>query len=174
MPPQAWGQFPPEASVHGINKRSYYESKFGKERSEMMYQRLSSVFENLGIKYSLGGNTGPTLDSHRLITWSARFGAEKQNALVEALFKSYFVEEKAPCERDVLVAAAEEAGLEGAEALLSDPQGCLQEVEQELQHARGISGVPYFIVSNGSRTLTFSGAQPPDTFVEALEELSGA
>jgi predicted DsbA family dithiol-disulfide isomerase len=53
------------------------------------------------------GNTGPTLDSHRLITFAARHN--KQDELVEELFRNYFLEAKTICDKEVLLAAAEKA-----------------------------------------------------------------
>ena len=51
------------------------------------------VFSDLGIKYSIGGLTGSTLDSHRLIHWAGEVGgAEAQNAVVEELFNNYFAQ----------------------------------------------------------------------------------
>lgn len=43
----------------------------------------------------MDGKTGNTLTSHRLIAHAAKQGPEKQNALVEELFKAYFVEVRA-------------------------------------------------------------------------------
>lgn len=40
----------------------------------------------------MDGLTGNTLNSHRLIALAGNEGPEKQNALVEALFKAYFTE----------------------------------------------------------------------------------
>jgi predicted DsbA family dithiol-disulfide isomerase len=34
-----------------------------------------------------------------------------------------------------------------------------------------VSGVPHFIVGDGKRRISLSGAQPPEAFLDAFEEL---
>lgn len=59
----------------------------------MALPAAQEVFAQEGVRYSIGGLTGNTYDSHRLIAWAEdNFGPAKQNALVEELFKSYFTE----------------------------------------------------------------------------------
>jgi len=44
-----------------------------------------------GLSYSMGGLTGNTRNSHRLLAWVAQqHGLDKQNLLAEALFNGYF------------------------------------------------------------------------------------
>ena len=45
--------------------------------------------------YNMDGLTGNTLNSHRLIHYAGKQGSDKQNALVEELFKAYFTEVQA-------------------------------------------------------------------------------
>jgi hypothetical protein len=56
--------------------------------------------------FSMGGNTGPSLDGHRLATYAEKEGPEKQTAFMEQIFRAYFCEEKTPCDREVLLEAA--------------------------------------------------------------------
>lgn len=44
------------------------------------------------MRYSIGGLTGNTLDSHRLILWAEGHGPDAQNRLVEELLKNYHTE----------------------------------------------------------------------------------
>ena len=56
--------------------------------------------------------------------------------------------------------------------VLATPTAELGEVDEQLQRfARGVSGVPYFILSDGKRRIRMSGAQPPEQFLDALEQL---
>ena len=55
---------------------------------------MTAKFKSIGIDYSMGGMTGSTMDSHRLIQYSEKFGVDKQNELVEELFNNYFCQEK--------------------------------------------------------------------------------
>ena len=50
------------------------------------------TFAQEGMQYNMDGLTGNTLDSHRLIAHAGDQGPEKQDALVEGLFKAYFTE----------------------------------------------------------------------------------
>jgi predicted DsbA family dithiol-disulfide isomerase len=154
-----------------VSKLEYYKAKFGEERVEPMLRRMGAVFGQLGFRYSMGGLTGNTLDSHRLLVLAARQGLDRQNALAEELFLNYFTQEKYIGDRQVLLAAAEKAGVTGAQEWLDDPKAGLQEVQEELRtYGRGVSGVPHFRIGK----LAVSGAQPPEVLVEALEEAAAA
>merc|ERR1719188_62643 len=129
----------------GVNKLQMYKQKFGEERVAQMLPRMLEVGKQDGIKFSYGGNTGNTFDSHRLIALAGHQG--KQDAMVEELFRNYFEEEKCISDRAVLLAAAKKVGLENAEAAL---QGEAREVDAEVKaelskFQGGISGVPFFI-----------------------------
>jgi predicted DsbA family dithiol-disulfide isomerase len=73
-------------------------------------------------------------------------------------------------DRPTLLDVVAEAGLDrhGAEALLSSADG-LEAIKEGDALARrlGVAGVPFFIVNS---TLTLSGDQPPDAFLEALRQ----
>ena len=48
----------------------------------------------------------------------------------------------------------------------------LGELDEQMQRfARGVSGVPFFIVSDGKKRFKLSGAQPPEAFLEVFEDL---
>ncbi|CAI7774008.1 unnamed protein product [Closterium sp. NIES-53] len=181
-------QLNPKASKEGVSKLDLYRSLFG-DRMPAISARMTSVFEELGLKYSLGGLTGNTLDSHRLIALAGMRDREKggelagsslQHRVVEELFLDYFTREKFIGDRQVLVAAAKRAGLQGAAEWLDSPQSGLQEVrgdlkdawvEAELQRYRPrVSGVPHFIIGGQE----FSGAQPPAVLLEALKSAASA
>jgi hypothetical protein len=83
------------AGAQGVNKMELYYSKFGEDRVNQMMPRMTQVFSNVGLKYSMGGLTGNTFDSHRLATWAlAKGGPAAQDKLMEEMFINYFTEEK--------------------------------------------------------------------------------
>ena len=95
MRPEVWnkgvasGEFPEDAQTKGIVKLNYYISKFGANRLPPMLERLEGAMTASGIDgFSMGGNTGPTLDGHRLATYAEKEGLEKQNAFMEEIFKA--------------------------------------------------------------------------------------
>jgi hypothetical protein len=69
-----------------------YNSKFGAAKVAQMVPYMTSLFAAEGVRYSMGGLTGNTFDSHRLIEWAGQKGPEVQHALVAELFNGYFSE----------------------------------------------------------------------------------
>jgi predicted DsbA family dithiol-disulfide isomerase len=160
----------PDAPKTGTNKLKMYNEKFGEERVKMMMPRMTEAFAKVGIKYSIGGDTGNTFDSHRLIYYAGTKG--KQDAVVEELFLNYFSQEKFIGDRAVLLAAAEKSGLDKEEAakVLDEPSMFKKQVEEEKRlfgRQFGVSGVPYFIINKEEGV---SGAQPPETFLEIFTQ----
>ena len=53
---------------------------------------VQDTFAKEGLQYSMDGKTGSTINSHRLIHLAGQQSTEKQDKLVEALFKAYFTQ----------------------------------------------------------------------------------
>jgi len=158
----------PKLPKEGINKREYYHKRFG--NVEPIISRMKSVGDKEGIKFSYGGQIANTLNSHKLIDYSDKFG--KQDAVVNILFRYYFEEEKNIGSVDILTAAAKEAGLDEnkvSQYLKSDEGNdiLLAQIER-IQEEYGVSGVPFFIFNN---KFSFSGAQEPETFLSVFEKV---
>uniref|UniRef100_A0A6U5CD73 DSBA-like thioredoxin domain-containing protein n=1 Tax=Hemiselmis andersenii TaxID=464988 RepID=A0A6U5CD73_HEMAN len=167
-------QLNPDASKEGVNKRQMYKEKFGEARIQAMLPRMVQTFEKIGVKYSLGGNTGNTMTSHRLLQWAGSVGAKQQNDLVEELFRNYFEEEKFLGDRAVLLAAVEKAGLDATEGakIVDDESLWRSEVDADKKkYVRGVTGVPFFIFDG---QFAISGGQPPEAFAEAIQEVASA
>ncbi|KAL9594505.1 MAG: hypothetical protein Q9219_006999 [cf. Caloplaca sp. 3 TL-2023] len=161
----------PDAPRVGVDKRQYYLSKFGAERTPMMFDRLTSVGKPVGIDFKFGGKTGNTRDSHRLIQLAKTKGPDVQTRLVEQLFRAYFEEEGDITDHDTLRAAAVKAGLEQGEVqewLASNKGG--KEVDEEVIQAqmKAIGGVPHFTMQGKYQ---IGGAQDPEAFVQTLERI---
>lgn len=113
-----------------------------------------------------------TMKAHAVLAWAlASAGPGVQNELQEVLFRHYFTDGRYP-DIDNLVSAAEEVGLDGAEARTVLENGSFE--EQVIAEARGasqagVTGVPYFYI-NGRPA--FSGAQPPEKFLRHFGRLS--
>jgi predicted DsbA family dithiol-disulfide isomerase len=154
-----------------IDKQERYESKFGRERTLMMQQRLSQIGQAEGINFKYGGNTGNTRDSHRLIQLGKTKGPHMQTRVIEELFAAYFENEKDITRQDILIEAAVKAGLDEKEAkewLESGKGG--PEVDKEVQDAvaQNISGVPNFTIND---QFEIGGAQDASAFVQLFERL---
>ncbi len=111
-----------------------------------------------------------TFEAHRLLHWAAHTG--RQAKLKHALFTANFVNGKDPGDHDVLVEAAERAGLDGAAAaeVLSSGRYA-DEVRQEagLWRSRGIDAVPAIVINDKH---LISGGQPVDVFEAVLRKIA--
>lgn len=161
----------------GVNKMEMYLEKFGKARCDAMLPQMIQTGLSVGIRFSYGGFTGNTFDSHRLI-WKARKegGSELQDKVVESLFKAYFEEEKSIGETSVLVECAKRAGMgeSGVREFLEDTNGSAsgaKEVQEELDEYRRnyrVSGVPFFVFND---KYSMSGAQPATEILSVFKKL---
>lgn len=168
-------QLNPTMPKEGISRRDYRTRKFGSwERSLELDAQVAAAGKAEGIDFAFDKmeRTPNTLDAHRLIWLADMKGV--QDAVVEALFRAYFTNGRDISDRQTLIDVVAEGGLdrERAEAMLdsSDGQEALRESD-ELGRRHRVDGVPFFIV-NG--TITLSGAQPPDAFLEAFRKALAA
>jgi len=169
----------PQASTEGVNKLEMYKQKFGAQKIQQMIPHMTQVFEGIGVKYSIGGLTGNTFDSHRLAEWaSSKYGAQKADELMTQMFDAYFSQEEFLGNHKVLAKAAAKAGLpeEEASQVLADKSAYVKEVQEGLQTARQykVSGVPYFVIHPPegvpAKPVGLSGAQESETFVEIFDD----
>jgi predicted DsbA family dithiol-disulfide isomerase len=162
----------PDAPKKGIDKRAYYRSRFGEDRTGMMFARLSGIGKTVGIDFKFGGNTGNTRDSHRLVQLGKLHGPEKQTRVVEELFKAYFENEKDITSHEVLTEAGVGTGLDEKNVqqwLAGDDGG--PEVDKEVRDAKAkaISGVPFFTINDKYH---LEGAQDPDAFLDVFDTVA--
>ena len=97
-----------------------------------------------------------------------------QDAVVEALFRAYFVEGRDVGDMGVLAGIAKEAGLsDTVVAAFLDGTVGTDEVRLEAETAKmgGISGVPTFILDGEE---LFSGAMKPEQMAARLREAATA
>ena len=101
----------------------------------------------------MGGKTGNTLQSHRLVEWANSIGGlEAQARVIEVLFQGYFEQSQDITDINFLTSVAKNAGLDenAAKTFLEGTQG-VQDVKADAQNWRNnyqISGVPYFIFND--------------------------
>ncbi|KAK8717699.1 hypothetical protein V6N13_044957 [Hibiscus sabdariffa] len=156
----------PSAPKEGVNKKEYYEKKFG-SRARGIFARMTEIFRNIDLEYDMSGLTGSSLDSHRLIYFAGKQGLDKQHALVEEIFLGYFTQGKFVGDREFLLESARKVGVEGAAEFLENPDNGVKEVNEELEkYSANISGVPNYVI-NGKHQL--SGGQPPEVFLKTFQ-----
>lgn len=166
-------QLNPRMPKEGVARREYRTAKFGSwERSLALDAQMKEVGTGEGIVFDFDrmGRTPNTLDAHRLIWLADEFGV--QDAVVEALFRAYFMDGRDIGARETLIDVVAGAGLsrDRAEALLVGDEG-LNAVRAAEEQARqlGVTGVPFFVIND---RLALSGAQKPEVFLEALGSLT--
>jgi predicted DsbA family dithiol-disulfide isomerase len=162
-------QLNPDMPVEGMDRQEYLRRKFGDRGGGNMYEAVEAAGREEDIPFAFDRikRTPNTILAHRLIRFARR--AERQDDIVEALFRAYFTAGINIGEVDALVALSEAIGLDGTQVrgyLQRDED--LNEIKAEDQFARqiGIRGVPCFIID---RKFALSGAQPPETFLEVFE-----
>ena len=93
-----------------------------------------------------------------------------QDKIVERLFSDYFEKGRDIGDHEVLIAAAEDCGMDaGIVRDLLSGDGDIDKVREEIEHAQqlGVSGVPFFIFAS---KFAVSGAQGPEVFLQAMKQ----
>lgn len=175
-----WARHGADALDRGVDKRAWYDERFGAATVATFEPRLRAAFARAGVagEYSLDGRTGPTSRGHRLACMAEiENGRETQDKFMESMFSRYFLGGETPCARETLLAACADAGMDVArcERVLDDDDLFADVVaEQKKKYASRVSGVPHFIISNDAgRKIELGGAQPPEAFADAFSELLG-
>lgn len=153
----------------GISREQYLVTKFGGvERYADIAQRVAAAAAAEGLVYAVDkiSRQPNTLDCHRVILWAEESG--NASAMKQRLMDLYFTEGADLSDREVLVQAAADVGLDGDKvraALASDLD--VDTVERAASSAKqaGIDGVPCFIFGG---VLAVSGAQTPEYLADVL------
>jgi predicted DsbA family dithiol-disulfide isomerase len=157
----------------GMSREQYLTTKFGSPaRYKGIAQRVTAAAAEEGLTYAADKmkRQPNTLDCHRLIRWAEGIG--KAAEMKQQLMDLYFTQGADLTDRDTLVKAAAEVGLDAdtvRAALASDQD--VAEVEQEAQSAKaaGIEGVPCFIFGG---KFAVSGAQSPEYLADAIDRMA--
>jgi len=165
-------QLNPDMPAGGMDRREYLETKFGGPDGVLRaYGPIDEAARDSGLDLNLAGikRTPNTINAHRLIHWAGIEG--KQNAVVDRLFKAYFKEGRDISETSVLARIASGVGMDSDTVrTLLDGTADIDDIRERDKHARarGISGVPCFILAN---EYAVSGAQQTDLWDKVIKEL---
>ena len=165
----------PTIPREGVDRRAYLKAKFGDSpRTSAMGDAIRSEGAGEGIDFSFDkiAKTPNTLDSHRLIRWAA--GAGVQDAIVERLFKAYFIDGRDIGDAGVLTDIAAEAGMDPVlvgDLLSKDADLAAVEREAGMANEMGISGVPTFIFDS---RFMISGAREPEILAKIIDRAVAA
>lgn len=162
----------PSMPQQGVNQKEYLSDKFGgEERYQQITEHTTSVAATDGLVFDFQKQTTSpnTRNAHIIIELADEHG--KQLDAVEALFKAYFTDGVDLSKNENLLAIAESLGLprQWAEKRINDPEAKSKIALRENEMTKlGITGVPFYIIDN---KYGISGAQQPETFIKAFEEI---
>lgn len=140
-----------------------------REWAEEMNKRVTDTAAEVGLSFNMESSVvANSFNAHRLIQLAKSNGLD--NEIEEKLFVDYFTAGKNIDDKEVLIEAGLSVGLErlAIETMLnSDSFTDEVRMDQKIAQQIGIQGVPFFVFD---QKLAVSGAQPPDTFLGALEQ----
>jgi predicted DsbA family dithiol-disulfide isomerase len=165
-------QMPPEGQDVGEHLAQKYGSTPEQQAANWQALRERAAAVGFEFRQEGRGRVWNTFDAHRLLHWAGLESADRQKALKLALLGAYFTHARSFADRDVLLQAVQEAGLdvERARAILAGDEFAAQVRERENFYAEhGIRAVPSVIVND--RHL-IQGGQPPEVFAQALRQIA--
>lgn len=164
----------PGMGPEGQDVVEHIREKYGAtpEQSAASRSQMAAIAEPLGITFNRtpGRRIYNSFDAHQLLHWAKDSG--KQTALKLALFDACFTRSDNVSDRNVLLTAAEAAGLdrEEAEAVLGDQRfaSAVRALEEQWREMN-ITGVPAFILAGRGLIL---GAQGEERLAAALTKMA--
>ena len=157
----------------GISRDEYLTTKFGSpEKYKGIAGRVAAAAAAEGLTYAVDKmrRQPNTLDCHRLILWAQSIGKAAQ--MKQRLMELYFTEGADLSNRDVLVGAAAEVGLDADRTrgmLASDTDVARVEAAANSAKDAGIDGVPTYILGG---VAAVTGAQSPEALANAIEQVA--
>jgi predicted DsbA family dithiol-disulfide isomerase len=168
----AWRPFllNPDMPRAGMPRADYVMRKFGgEERARRLYGSITDIgqTEGLNFRFERIRRTPSSVDAHRLVRWSTRFGRAAD--MVEALFAAHFTDGRDIGDLSVLSAIAASCGLRAGAAhafLASDYDTDAIHADNLRAHRLGINGVPCFVIAGRH---AIAGAQEPEVIERLLD-----
>ncbi|MEO7324783.1 MAG: DsbA family oxidoreductase [Dokdonella sp.] len=163
-------QMPPE----GEDTTEHLVKKYGTTPEQLARNReaIRARGAELGFVFNQRTRVYNTFDAHRLLHWAATESHEQERALKHALLLAYFTDDADVSSTDVLVRAAESAGLGATRArqiLASDEYADEVREQERFYMDLGIHSVPAVIINDRHM---ISGGQPAEVFESALRRVA--
>ncbi|GAB2177417.1 DsbA family oxidoreductase [Dongia sp. agr-C8] len=164
----------PDMAPEGEDRDEHLAKKYGRSKQEFAASRehIRQRAAAVGFTMNPQERIYNTFDAHRLLHWAGVAHPAQQPALKHALLRAYFTDARNIADPEVLVAAAQEVGLDPNEAraiLASDRYAADVRQEEQAWLSAGINSVPAIIVN---RKYLISGGQPPEVFEANLREMA--
>jgi predicted DsbA family dithiol-disulfide isomerase len=138
------------------------------EQAVASMRNVETMAAGQGLEFHIPGTkAGDTTDAHKLLILAGDRGVQIE--LLNALYKAYFTDNRDVFDRGVLLAIAEEAGLDRVDAekaLASEELKARVAADQRTAETFGVRGVPFVVID---RKIAVSGAQGTANFIKALK-----
>ena len=171
----------PDMPAEGEDQRAHIMRKYGRSNDEAASgrERLREIGKQAGYAFDYTGPGDPppammwnTRAAHKLLVMALRdHGPQVQARLKHALFDAHFQARRNVSDPDVLIAIAQSAGIDAAEAAtaLADPElDAIVTAGEQKAWDWNITVVPAMII-NGKYLIP--GAQDPATYANALRRV---
>lgn len=161
----------PTVPREGKPRIDYITGKFGgTEKLTAAHKRLTGIGAEAGIDFHFEDiEVQPnTLDAHRVIGWAMVEG--KADAVVDNLFRDFFVNGANLADPETLAAAGARGGMDIAKLradLASDKDSELVRKQAQAASASGIGGVPFFVFNS---KIALAGAQEAEVISSAIDQ----
>lgn len=163
-------QLNPDMPEEGMARADYIAAKFGDSgHSRRIHQTITEAGASVGIDFALDRikRSPNTRNAHRLIRFASARGSA--DAVVERLFRGYFLEGRDVGDIATLATIAAEAGIgsDEARAFLESNEERAEIIAEDRNARRlGINAVPCFIFAG---QYAVSGAQEPEFFLPVFD-----
>ncbi|WP_311315668.1 DsbA family oxidoreductase [Neobacillus niacini] len=140
------------------------------EQAKANCDNVERMAQEAGLEYHLDqAIMTNTFDAHRLTMFAKNQGLMKE--MTDRILRAYFTEGKHIGDHDTLVQLAEEVGLDGKavkELLAGKDMSDAVYTDESQAQQYGIRSVPFFLIN---KKYSLTGAQPVETFVQALKQV---
>lgn len=140
-----------------------------RETAKQLNMQVAQMAAQSGIIFDIDNmKWANSFAAHRLLQWAKTQG--KAHELEERLFEAVFVNGENISDTQRLISIAKELGLSEVEAEKAITTETFTEaVQEDIRNSQyvGLRGVPHFVINEEA---TFSGALPPDSFLQILTQ----
>lgn len=137
-------------------------------QAKQMHDHVTAMAREVGLEYNFAqAVVANSFDAHRLVQLAKQHGLG--DAAEERIFRAYFTEGRNTADHATLAELGAEIGLDKTEVeQMLQTDAYAEAVAQDIYESRqiGVRGVPFFVIN---RKYAISGAQPPETFLGALQ-----
>lgn len=142
------------------------------EKAEQMNKQIADQARTVGLEFVFDTmKPGNTFHAHRVSKYAKKINQEAK--YVDTMLYNYFTLSKDISNPDTILSITDDLGFDHKEVkeILENKDTFASEVRNDQDEAKelGITGVPFFVINN---KYAISGAQPIETFMQALEKVA--